>query len=82
MLSDALEDVDEVVIGVDLVQPAGDDQALDDADVFGPESVQLKSQFLRLSQCCDNRNYPRSTIRQGTRPRAAACAAVRVLGFT
>jgi hypothetical protein len=27
------------------------------------------------------RNYPRSTIRQGTRPRAAACAAVRVLGF-
>jgi hypothetical protein len=37
MLSDALEDVDEVVIGVDLVQPAGDDQALDDADVFGPE---------------------------------------------
>jgi hypothetical protein len=27
------------------------------------------------------KNYPRSTIRQGTRPRAAACAAVRVLGF-
>jgi hypothetical protein len=37
MLSDALEDVDEVVVGVDVVQPAGDDQALDDADVFGPE---------------------------------------------
>ena len=37
MLSDALENVDEVVVGVDVVQPAGDDQALDDADVFGRE---------------------------------------------
>jgi len=37
MLSNALENVDEVVVGVDVVQPTGDDQALDEADVFGPE---------------------------------------------
>ena len=30
------QNVEEVVVGVDMVQPAGDDQALDDADVFGP----------------------------------------------
>lgn len=37
MLADALQDVDEVVVGVDLVQSTGHDQALHDADVFGPE---------------------------------------------
>jgi len=41
VLSDALQDIDQVVVGVDRVQPAGDDQALQDSDVpgteFGPE---------------------------------------------
>ena len=37
MLTDALQDIDEVVVRIDLVQPAGHDQALHDPDVFGPE---------------------------------------------
>jgi len=37
MLTDALQDIDQVVVGIDLVQPAGHDQALHDPDVFGPE---------------------------------------------
>ena len=36
MLADALKDVDQVVVGIDLVQSTGHDQALHDADVFGP----------------------------------------------
>ena len=37
MLPDALQDIDEVVVRVDPVQSAGDDQTLQDADVFGPD---------------------------------------------
>ena len=34
---DALEHIDEVGVRIDAVQAAGDDQALDDADVTGAE---------------------------------------------
>ena len=37
MLPDTLHDVDEVIVGVDVVQPAGCQQALHDADVFSAE---------------------------------------------
>ena len=37
VLSDALQDIDQIVIRVDVVQPTGDDQALQDADVAGTE---------------------------------------------
>ena len=37
VLGDALQDVDEVVVGIHTLQSAGDDKALDDADVFGAE---------------------------------------------
>jgi len=33
----ALQDVDQVGVGVDAVQAAGDEEGLDDADVFGTE---------------------------------------------
>ena len=35
MLADALEHVDQIGIRIDVMQLAGRDQALDDADVFG-----------------------------------------------
>ena len=34
---DALQHVDEVGVGIDVVQPARDDQALDDADMLRAE---------------------------------------------
>jgi len=37
MLADSLQDIDQVGVWIDGVQPAGDDQALDDADLFGAE---------------------------------------------
>ena len=37
MLADPLQDIDQVGVGIDAMQAAGDDQALDDADVFGTE---------------------------------------------
>jgi hypothetical protein len=37
MLADALQDVDQVVVGIDVVQPASGQQALDDTDVFGAQ---------------------------------------------
>ena len=37
MLADALQDVDQVGVGIDAMESAGDDQALDDADLFGAE---------------------------------------------
>jgi hypothetical protein len=37
MLADTLEHVDEIVVRIDLVQPTGRNQALDDADVLGAE---------------------------------------------
>ena len=37
MLANALQNVDQVVVGVDLVQAAGGEQALYDTDVFGAE---------------------------------------------
>jgi hypothetical protein len=37
MFADPLEHIDEMDIEIDAVRAAGDDQALDDADVFGTE---------------------------------------------
>ncbi len=37
VLADALKHIDQVVVGIDAVQAAGDDQALDDADMFRTE---------------------------------------------
>jgi hypothetical protein len=37
MLADSLQDVDQVGVRIDFMQSAGDDQALDDADLFGAE---------------------------------------------
>ena len=40
MVADSLQHIDQIVVGVDLVQPASHDQAVDDAHVlrtdFGP----------------------------------------------
>ena len=33
VLGDALQDIDEIIVGVDLMQPTGNDQALDDPDL-------------------------------------------------
>lgn len=44
---DALEDIDEVVVGFDGVQTAGDQQALDGGDGLGADLAQQNSQFLR-----------------------------------
>ena len=37
MLADALQYIDQVGVRIDAVQPAGDDQALDDTDLFGAQ---------------------------------------------
>ena len=37
MLGDTLQHIDQIVVRVDLVETAGDDQALHDADVLGSE---------------------------------------------
>ena len=37
VLRDALKHIDEVGVGIDAMEAAGDDQALDDADVAGAE---------------------------------------------
>ena len=37
MLADTLQDVDEVVLRIDIVQPAGRQQALHNADMFGAQ---------------------------------------------
>lgn len=37
VLADTLENVDQIVVRVDVVQPTGCDQALDDADVLGAQ---------------------------------------------
>ena len=37
VLADALQDVDQVVVRIDLMQPAGHDETLHDADVLGAE---------------------------------------------
>lgn len=37
MPADALQDIDQIGVGVDPVQATGDDQALHDANVSGPE---------------------------------------------
>ena len=40
MHADALQDIDEVGVGIDVVQATSDDERLDDADMLGPSSVQ------------------------------------------
>jgi hypothetical protein len=37
MFADSLQCIDEIGVGINVVQSAGDDQALDDADVLGAE---------------------------------------------
>lgn len=37
MLTDALQYIDQIVVGIDLVESAGDDQALHDPDLPGSE---------------------------------------------
>ena len=37
VLADALENVDEIIEWIDLVQPTGRDQALDDANMLGAQ---------------------------------------------
>jgi len=37
MSANALQHIDQIGVGIDVLQPAGDQQALDDADVFGPD---------------------------------------------
>jgi hypothetical protein len=37
VLANTLEDVDEIVVRIDLVQPRGRDQALDDANMLGAQ---------------------------------------------
>lgn len=45
MLNDTLQNVHEVVVRIDIVQPAGHQQALHNADMFGVQLGQLNSQF-------------------------------------
>lgn len=56
--ADPLQHIDQVVVGVDAVQPTGHDQALHDANVlvWAPNSVQMKSQAFRLCIGMHNRN--------------------------
>ena len=55
MLCDALQDVDQVRVDVDLVQSTGHDQRLDDADVLGaelcPAEVPVLAPHGDYSQC-------------------------------
>ena len=37
MFADSLQHIDEISVGINAVQSAGDDQTLDDADVLGAE---------------------------------------------
>ena len=37
VLRDPLEHIDEIGVGIDVVEATGDDQALDDADISGTE---------------------------------------------
>jgi len=48
VLADALEHIDQINIGVDVVQAAGGDQALRDATYLVPSSVQQKSPLFLL----------------------------------
>jgi hypothetical protein len=47
VLCGALQDVDEIRVDIEPVQPTGHDEGVDDADVLRSESVQKKVQFLR-----------------------------------
>ena len=37
VLADTLQDIDQVVIGIDIVKAASGQQTLHDADLFGPQ---------------------------------------------
>jgi hypothetical protein len=37
VLAHTLQDIDQIIVGIDLVQPAGHDQTLHDPDVLGPK---------------------------------------------
>jgi len=46
MLTDTLQDIDEIVVRVDVVQAAGHQQTLDDPDLFGAELGPRKQPIL------------------------------------
>jgi hypothetical protein len=48
--ADALEHVDQVGVGVDAVQPAGGQQALDDANVPGADLGPVEQPVLALME--------------------------------
>ena len=56
MVGDALEDVGEVGVRVDAVHLAGDDQALEDADVLGAELGPAKEPVLAAHRDGAQRN--------------------------
>ena len=47
MLADPLQHIDQIVIGIDLVNSVGHDQAMHDPDVFGPEFGPAEHPILR-----------------------------------
>ena len=52
MLADTLQDVDQVGVGIDAVEPTGDDQALDDADLFGTELSPAEEPGFSVMETC------------------------------
>ena len=52
MVGDALEDVGEVGVRVDAVHLAGEDQALEDADVLGAELAGTSTRPMTMNDCC------------------------------
>ena len=50
MLGYALKNVDQVGVGIDLMQPAGGHQALDDADMPGTNFAPAKQPVLAVMQ--------------------------------
>src|ERR1035437_9686557 len=57
MLSNSLQHIDEIVIRIDVVQPAGDEQALYDADVFGTKLGPTEIPIFSA-----HRDHPQSTF--------------------
>lgn len=67
VLTDTLQHVDQIVVGVDLVKPTGDDQAVHDPDVFGPELGPTKHPIFSTE-----RNPPQRSFEVGM-PRPELC---------
>ena len=52
MLAHALQDIDEIDVRVDALEPASRDQALHDASVLGADLGPAKEPVLRLMRLC------------------------------